>query len=410
MKKGKIKTIAIIAGIILIALVGYSMFSDKSKPEIQAETLKVKKGEVTTMVTATGTVEPLNEVEVGTQVSGEVEKIHVDYNSVVKKGQLLAELDKTNLKAALLQARATYNNAVNERDFYQKIYNRQKLLFENKVISQADYDEALYNLNKSKSTVVQSSSNLTEAKTNLSYADIYSPIDGVVLSREIDEGQTVAASFETPTLFTIARDLKKMQVEADVDEADIGGVVEGQRVGFTVDAYQGETFMGTVSQVRLDPTVTSNVVTYTVVIEAENPELKLKPGLTATISIYTLELKDVLTIEAKAVNFQPNMELLMQYFDQEEITMEPPSDRPKPPSDDVNIVWTKSSNGIKPTEVKLGASDGINVQVLEGVSQGDELVYGLKTVSNGGLDEVESSGSPFMPKPPGRNNDKKKEN
>jgi len=410
MKKRKIKTIAIITGIILIALVGYSMFSGKSKPEIQAETLKVKKGEVTTMVTATGTVEPLNEVEVGTQVSGEVEKIHVDYNSVVKKGQLLAELDKTNLKAALLQARATYNNAVNERDFYQKIYNRQKLLFENKVISQADYDEALYNLNKSKSTVVQSSSNLTEAKTNLSYADIYSPIDGVVLSREIDEGQTVAASFETPTLFTIARDLKKMQVEADVDEADIGGVVEGQRVGFTVDAYQGETFMGTVSQVRLDPTVTSNVVTYTVVIEAENPELKLKPGLTATISIYTLELKDVLTIEAKAVNFQPNMELLMQYFDQEEITMEPPSDRPKPPSDDVNIVWTKSSNGIKPTEVKLGASDGINVQVLEGVSQGDELVYGLKTVSNGGLDEVESSGSPFMPKPPGRNNDKKKEN
>ena len=410
MKKRKIKTIAIITGIILIALVGYSMFSGKSKPEIQAETLKVKKGEVTTMVTATGTVEPLNEVEVGTQVSGEVEKIHVDYNSVVKKGQLLAELDKTNLKAALLQARATYNNAVNERDFYQKIYNRQKLLFENKVISQADYDEALYNLNKSKSTVVQSSSNLTEAKTNLSYADIYSPIDGVVLSREIDEGQTVAASFETPTLFTIARDLKKMQVEADVDEADIGGVVEGQRVGFTVDAYQGETFMGTVSQVRLDPTVTSNVVTYTVVIEAENPELKLKPGLTATISIYTLELKDVLTIEAKAVNFQPNMELLMQYFDQEEITMEPPSDRPKPPSDDVNIVWTKASNGIKPTEVKLGASDGINVQVLEGVSQGDELVYGLKTVSNGGLDEVESSGSPFMPKPPGRNNDKKKEN
>ena len=206
MKKRKIKTIAIITGIILIALVGYSMFSGKSKPEIQAETLKVKKGEVTTMVTATGTVEPLNEVEVGTQVSGEVEKIHVDYNSVVKKGQLLAELDKTNLKAALLQARATYNNAVNERDFYQKIYNRQKLLFENKVISQADYDEALYNLNKSKSTVVQSSSNLTEAKTNLSYADIYSPIDGVVLSREIDEGQTVAASFETPTLFTIARD------------------------------------------------------------------------------------------------------------------------------------------------------------------------------------------------------------
>ncbi|MDF0709084.1 efflux RND transporter periplasmic adaptor subunit [Flagellimonas okinawensis] len=410
MKNRKIKTLVIVAGIILIAVVGYSMFSGKSQSEVQAKTLKVIKGEVTTMVTATGTVEPLNEVEVGTQVSGEVEKIYVDFNSEVNKGQLLAELDKTNLKAALLQARATYNNAVNERDYYQKIYNRQKVLYENKVISQADYDEALYNLKKSKSTVVQSSSNLTEAKTNLGYADIYSPIDGVVLSREIDEGQTVAASFETPTLFTIAKDLKKMQVEADVDEADIGGVVEGQRVVFTVDAYQGETFTGTVIQVRLDPTVESNVVTYTVVIEAANPELKLKPGLTATISIYTLELKDILTIEAKAVNFQPNMDLLMQYFDQQGIAMAPPSDRPTPPSEDVNIVWTKSSNGIKPQEVKLGASDGVNLQVLEGLSEGDELVYSLKAVSNGETDDTASSGSPFMPKPPGRDNDKKEDN
>ncbi|SDQ97990.1 efflux RND transporter periplasmic adaptor subunit [Flagellimonas zhangzhouensis] len=410
MKNKKFKFIAIIAGVILVAVIGYSILSGKAQSEVKAETLKAQKGEVTTMVTATGTVEPLNEVEVGTQVSGEVEKIYVDFNSEVKKGQLLAELDKTNLKAALLQAQATYNNAVNEKDYYQKIYDRQKVLFENKVISTADYDEALYNLNKSKSTVVQSSSNLTEAKTNLGYADIYSPIDGVVLSREIDEGQTVAASFETPTLFTIAKDLKKMQVEADVDEADIGGVIEGQRVGFTVDAYQGETFAGTVTQVRLDPTVESNVVTYTVVIEAENPELKLKPGLTATISIYTLELKDVLTIEAKAVNFQPNMDLLMKYYEQQDIAMSPPSDRPKPPSENITVVWSKTSSGIQPKEIKLGASDGVNVQVVEGLSEGDELVYSLKEISNAEVAEEASTGSPFMPKPPGRNNDKKKEN
>jgi len=410
MKNRKFRSIIVIVLVVVVAVIGYSVLSKKGETKVQVETTKVKKGEVITLVTATGTVEPLNEVEVGTQVSGEVEKIYVDFNSEVKKGQLLAELDKTNLKAALLQAQATYDNAVNERDFYQKIYDRQKVLFENRVISQAEYDEALYNLNKSKSTVVQSSSNLTEAKTNLGYADIYSPIDGVVLSREIDEGQTVAASFETPTLFTIARDLKKMQVEADVDEADIGGVMEGQRVQFTVDAYQGESFMGTVTQVRLDPTVESNVVTYTVVIEADNPELKLKPGLTATISIYTMELKDVLTIEAKAVNFQPNLEVLRQYQEQQGIVVRPEMDRPRPASQNTTIVWGLASSGLEPREVVLGASDGINVQVLEGLSEGDELVYSLKVVGNGKPEEMPSAGSPFMPKPPGRNNDRKSEN
>ncbi|WP_446051763.1 efflux RND transporter periplasmic adaptor subunit, partial [Zobellia laminariae] len=291
--------------IVILAIVAYSFINGGDEVIIEAKTIAAKKGDVTTMVTATGTIEPITQVEVGTQVSGVVEKIYVDYNSTVTEGQLIAELDKTNLKASKTQAQAAYDNAVSQRDYMKTIYDRQKTLYDNQVISKSDFDDAVYNYQTAKGTVIQRFSDLQEAKTNLGYANIYSPIDGVVLSRDIDEGQTVAASYSTPTLFTIAQDLKEMQVEADVDEADIGVVKEGQRVSFTVDAYQGKVFEGIVTQVRLDPTVTSNVVTYTVVIKADNPDLQLKPGLTATISIYTLELKDVLSVEAKAINFKP---------------------------------------------------------------------------------------------------------
>lgn len=301
---------------IILAIVAFTFLKGNDDIIIEAKTIEAKKANVTTIVTATGTIEPITQVEVGTQVSGVVEKIYVDYNSVVKQGQLIAELDKTNLNAAATQAQAAYDNALSQRDYMEIIYNRQKSLYENQVISKSDYEDAFYNFQTAKGTLTQRLSDLQKAKTNLSYANIYSPINGVVLSRAIDEGQTVAASLSTPTLFTIAQDLKEMQVEADVDEADIGQVKEGQRVEFTVDAYIGETFNGVVTQVRLDPTVTSNVVTYTVVIKADNPDLKLKPGLTATISIYTLELKDVLTAEAKAINFKPERDLLAIYNQQ----------------------------------------------------------------------------------------------
>ena len=274
----KTKRNIIIGGIVLVvlAIVAYGYIKSEDAIVIEATTVLAKKADVTTMVTATGTIEPITQVEVGTQVSGVVEKIYVDYNSVVKEGQLIAELDKTNLRASLTQAQASYDNAVNQRNYMQTIYERQKTLYDNQVISKSDFDDAKYNYETAKGTVIQRLSDLQSSRTNLSYADIFAPIDGVVLSRAIDEGQTVAASFSTPTLFTIAQDLKEMQVEADVDEADIGQVKEGQRVTFTVDAYIGETFEGIVTQVRLDPTVTSNVVTYTVVIKADNPDLKLK--------------------------------------------------------------------------------------------------------------------------------------
>lgn len=395
----------IIGGIsvIVLALVAYSFIGSNDTAVIEAKTVAAKKGNVTTMVTATGTIEPTNQVDVGTQVSGVVEKIYVDYNSVVTEGQLIAELDKTNLKAAQTQAQASYDNAVSQRNYLQTIYERQKTLYDNQVISKSDFDDAVYNYETAKGTVIQRLSDLQSAKTNLGYANIYSPINGVVLSRAIEEGQTVAASYSTPTLFTIAEDLKEMQVEADVDEADIGEVKDGQRVSFTVDAYQGQEFEGVVTQVRLDPTITSNVVTYTVVIKADNPDLKLKPGLTATISIYTLELKNVLSVEAKAINFKPTPPEMMAYNEQQNISVDRPKDGPRPTEDGATKVWVLEANGaISPKEVTLGASDGVQVQILDGISENDKLVYSLKsentetTASSGAKDE-----SPFMPQRPG---------
>ncbi len=385
--------------VIILAIAAFTFLKGDNAVIIEAKTVAAKKANVTTMVTATGTIEPTNQVDVGTQVSGVVEKIYVDYNSEVKEGQLIAELDKTNLKASLTQSQAAYDNAVSQRNYMKTIYDRQKSLFDNQVISKSDFDDAEYNYQTAKGTVTQRYSDLQSARTNLGYANIYSPIDGVVLSRAIDVGQTVAASFSTPTLFTIAQDLKEMQVEADVDEADIGYVKNGQRVEFTVDAYIGETFEGVVTQVRLDPTVTSNVVTYTVVIKADNPDLKLKPGLTATISIYTLELKDVLTAEAKAINFKPEREILATYNQQHELEANN-SKR----SRENTILWVlEADNSITPKTVTLGASDGVNVQILSGISEGDKLVYSLKGVSKSEAGTAEKSESPFMPQRPGGN-------
>lgn len=389
----------IIGGLILVvlAVVGYNFLNSGDAIVIEAKTVTAKKANVTTMVTATGTIEPITQVEVGTQVSGVVEKIYVDYNSEVKEGQLIAELDKTNLKASLTQSQAAYDNAVSQRNYTQTICERQKTLYENQVISKSDFDDAQYNFQTAKGTVTQRLSDLQSARTNLGYANIYSPIDGVVLSRAIDEGQTVAASYSTPTLFSIAQDLKEMQVEADVDEADIGEVKNGQRVTFTVDAYIGETFEGVVTQVRLDPTVTSNVVTYTVVIKADNPDLKLKPGLTATISIYTLELNDVLTAEAKAINFKPEAEALATYNTQHNL----PSNTANIAKDETTL-WVLTKNGsITPKVVSLGASDGVNVQILSGINEGEKLVYNLKGVSKAEAGPAGTNESPFMPQRPG---------
>ncbi|MBZ9631589.1 efflux RND transporter periplasmic adaptor subunit [Salegentibacter sp. LM13S] len=405
MKTKKAKILLSVSLIVILLISAYYILNTDNEPSFIVETVPVKRGEINTLVTATGTIEPLTKVAVGTQVSGEVEKIYADYNSEVKKGQLLAELDKTNLKAALGQAQASYENALNEKEYYGNIFKRQQGLYEEEVISRADFEEATYNYNLAKTQVTQSLSNLQEAKTNLGFADIYSPIDGVVLSKEVDEGQTVAASFETPTLFTIAKDLRQMQVEASVDEADIGNVKEGQRVTFTVDAYQGETFEGIVTQVRLSPIEQESVITYTVVIKAQNPDLKLKPGLTATVVIYTLELNEVLTIEAKALNFKPNPNQLIEYNEQYITGEKQPREIPETSQEDMVIVWKHTEdNRILPEKIEVGASDGINTEVVSGLSEGDKLVYNLKTNANRGVRK--ESSSPFMPTPPGNNKNK----
>lgn len=412
MKKFNKKSILIGSAVLVVAMVLiYFFFIKKETLKVVVETVKVEKGDISTVVTATGTIQPTKQVAVGTQVSGVVKKIYVDFNSKVKAGQLIAELDKTNLIASVSQAKANYNNALNEVNYQEKIFTRQAGLFKNKSISQNDYDEALYKLNNVKGSLEQSKYDLNKMETNLGYADIYSPIDGVVLSKAVDVGQTVAASFSTPTLFTIAEDLREMQVEVNVDEADIGNVKIGQRVTFTVDAYQGEEFSGTVTQVRMNATTTSNVVTYKVIVKADNPDEKLLPGLTATISIYTLELKDVLTVSSQAFNFNPDMQMLKSYnaqFSGETSSdgpkMGPPSEKKQPTSDKhQKTLWVKDSKGIHPVQVTVGNNDGINTEIISGLKLGDEVAISIAYQVKGMVAQKEgSSESPFMPKPPGK--------
>ncbi|KUJ60036.1 hemolysin D [Flavobacteriaceae bacterium CRH] len=397
-KKSKIT----LASILVTIAIGTTIYSFTNKKEVlQVETVHVRNGNISNIVTATGTIEATKQVEVGTQVSGVVQKIYVDYNSTVKAGQLIAELDKENLEEVLQQAKSAYNVALQDQNYKQVIYDRQYSLYKANVISKADYQEALFNLNTAKGTAQQQNSNLRKAQTNLGYANIYSPIDGVVLSKDVDEGQTVAASYSTPTLFTIAKDLKQMQVEANVDEADIGAVKEGQRVTFMVDAFPEQEFSGSVTQVRLNSTVTSNVVTYTVIIKADNPEEKLKPGLTATVSIYTMELKDVMTLEAKAFAFEPDMTLLNEFNKSKNGEA---STRKMDSSTDKNVktIWVKYNDGIHQQQVVVGKNDGINYEIISGLSQANQIITALRKEKSVTQETSGSSSSPFMPKPPGK--------
>lgn len=358
--------------------------------ESRYQTETVTRAPLSASVTATGTIEPILQVEVGTQVSGIIAKIYADYNSVVKKGELLAVLDKTVLESELASRKSDLASSENEYEYQVKNYTRIKQLYEKKLVSESDYETASYQYQKARNSFDRSRSDLVKAQTNLSYATICSPIDGVVLSRTVDEGQTVAASFNTPTLFTIANDLTKMQVVADVDEADIGKVTEGQKVTFQVDAFPDENFEGVVTQVRLEPTTTSNVVTYEVIIDAPNPTLKLKPGLTANITIYILQKENVLSVPVKALNL---------HLDTTENTMDI--------AGSTRQVWVRKGNQIEKRVVEIGVSDGIRTEILSGLNENDSLITG---VSQAVTQEVsEASGteaterSPFMPTPPGAN-------
>jgi HlyD family secretion protein len=434
-----IVVLAVLAGIGF----GVKTFFFDAKAENAAGPLvsvKVTQTTISTTISATGTLEPVDQVEVGTQVSGDIAKINVDFNSKVKKGQIIAELDKSKLKATLTQAEIAYKSAENDFKFKESTYNRVKKLSESNSASAVELETAEYNMNSAKLAVERSQNEVNQARLNLSYATIKSPIDGVVLKRAVEVGQTVAASMSTPTLFVIAKDLSQMKVMADVDEADIGQVKQGQKVTFTVDAFQNDTFNGTVQEVRLNPTTTSNVVTYTVVITAENPDQKLLPGMTATCTIVTQEITDAIAIPVKALKFTPadgtpmaeppkgmrppHGEFGDSTFakgdfpkgDFKKGDFPPPgmgggapgkfgppksfkkrSDGKKPSG---NLVWVSIDGKAAPRPVKTGISDGVNIQILKGLSVGDSVVVSQETVT--ATKEKSSASSPFMPSPPGK--------
>lgn len=348
------------------------------------------KQDIVNSVTATGTIEPVTSVDVGTQVSGVISKLYVDYNSVVKAGEVIAELDRTNLMSELSSAQASLKSAQSELDYQKTNYERYKALYDKGLISANDFEQARLSYVQAQQKTQQQKESVKKAQTNLGYATITSPIDGVVLSKEVEEGQTVASSFSTPTLFKIARDLTDMRVIADVDEADIGDVKEGQRVTFTVDAFPDDTFEGQVTQVRQEATTESNVVTYEVVISAPNDDLKLKPGLTANVVIFTMEAKDVLAVPSKALRFTPREAMLN-------------SDETITDTDAKEKVWVKEGSNLKAVAVETGMTNGTLTQITKGLKPGTHVLTEVNAMQVEAEGEQQNS-NPFMPRPRSRKN------
>ena len=389
----KNKKLWIILGVAVVAIVAYLLLSGgKKKQTVSFATAKVERTNIQNTITATGTIEPVTSVTVGTQVSGIVSRLYVDYNSVVKKGQVIAELDKTNLISELNAQRANLTSAQSALNYQQSNYNRYKTLYDKGLVSADEFESARLQYQQASQQVASARESVQRAQTNLGYATITSPIDGVVLNKAVEEGQTVAASFNTPELFTIAQDLTDMRVIADIDEADIGGVSEGQRVAFTVDAFPDDQFEGRVTQVRQQATTESNVVTYEVVISAPNVDLKLKPGLTANVTIFTLEKNGVLCVPAKALRFMPVEALLEK--DQTIDDVESPTK-----------VWTLEGNVFKAHAVETGTTNGLLTEIVSGVSEGTEVLTDF-SLSGGEEPEDDQARNPFMPGRP-RNNNKK---
>lgn len=390
--KKSVKITLIVVAVMAAAVAAWFLCRPKPPMPPKYEATTVKRGSLQNSVTATGTVEPVTQVEVGTQVSGIVSHLYADYNSVVKKGQLIAELDKTNLLNDLASKKSNLAVSKTEYEYQQKNYDRTKTLYDKQLVSESDYETAYYNYNKAKNNYDIAKIQLATSETNLSYATIYSPIDGVVLSRAVEEGQTVNAGMNTPTLFNIAADLTDMRVIADVDEADIGDVRDGQRVSFTVDAYPTVVFEGSVRQVRQEATTTSNVVTYEVVISAPNPDLKLKPGMTANITIYTLERDGVLLVPTKALKFTPS--------DGGDDTIIDCTAQHK--------LWLLEPGTVRAVAVEIGEAAGSQTEIVSGVDEGALVATGIASATATEAVEPTANGerSPFMPGPPGSNKKK----
>jgi len=406
----KKKTLIVIVTVAVIAIVAILALKPLSKKEtvMGFNTVKVERGNISNTVTATGTIQALRTVNVGTQVSGILQHLYVDFNDNVKQGQLLARLDETPLKTQLDQSQSALNQAQAQLNYQEATYSRLKVLYDKKLISQSDYDQAVFNYENSKGSLSNAKSALARAKVNLDYATITSPINGVVLNRAVEEGQTVAASFSTPTLFTIVNDLTRMEVQTSVDEADIGKIANGQRVEFTVDAYSDMKFEGSVSQVRLQPVTTNNVVTYVVILDAPNPDKKLMPGMTASATIYVEEKTNTLTLSGKTLRFTPDKAYMAKMFEK----MKSSGTMPKMPAGGppagampqtaasgqsmqgfpaggmmpgamnndpkTKTVWLKDDKmGLRPAMIKIGIDNGSNIEILSGLKEGDEVVVSV---------------------------------
>ena len=364
MKKRTKIILAVLALLIIAGII--TTVANKGKNEvINFQTTQVEPGDISTTITATGTIEPVKTVDVGTQVSGIVKRLYVDYNSVVRRGQVIAELDRTNLLSDLTSAQAHLRTAQIELDYQKKNYARFAELKQKDLVSLSEYDIALENYRKAQESVRIAQQDVARAKTNLGYATVYSPIDGVVISKSVEEGQTVASSFSTPSICRIAKDLTDMQCIAKVDEADIGEVREGQRVTFTVDAYPDDVFSGSVKQVRQNPVTTNNVVTYEVVISAPNADFKLKPGLTANITIYTMERSGVMSVPAAALRFTPEPSVFGKKYVIKDTTAE-------------HKLWTLDGNVLTAHKVEIGVTDGTRTEVIGGMKEGSTVIQSFE--------------------------------
>ncbi|MGB2579777.1 HlyD family secretion protein [Elusimicrobium simillimum] len=351
------KKALVLAPVVIIILI--IIFSGGEK--MYYETAAITKGSIKEVVEASGTINPVAQTEVGTQVSGTIYKMYVDYNTPVKMGQLLAEIDPATLKQQVLQQEASLMKTQSELANSQRTYDRYKELYKENFVSKSELDQAETTYLTNKASTIQAQASLEKAKTDLAYTKITSPVDGIVISRSVDLGQTVAASFNTPTLFLVAQDLTKMQIEVKVSEADIIKVEEGQDVTFTIDGYPTANFKGKVNQVRLSPETVQGMVAYTVVILVDNPELKLKPGMTANVTIVTQQKEDVLLAPNAALRYSPKAST-EKYRSQG--------------------IWLLTKNGPERIDIKTGIMDDKNTEIMSGdISEGEEAIISESTTA-----------------------------
>lgn len=406
----KKKLIYSISFILLATIAFIYLKSDNKNADVNFTTAKALRGRIAKSVTATGTIEPSDTVSVGAQVSGVVKKVLVDYNTVVRKGQLLAQVDPSILTAQYDASKASVSIAKSNLTLQQSNYERQNKLYNIGAISQAEYQSSLNLYNDAKAALENANAQLQVANKLLSYTNIYSPVNGVVLNRNVSEGQTIASSFNAPVLFVIAKDLTKMQVNASVDEADIGGVRSGQEVTFTVDAFPNDVFKGTVLEIRLEPSVSANVVTYTTKINVDNSQMKLKPGMTASINIYIEEDSNALLIPVRAVNVTPDSSELKGYKiitakrNKQTIDarpLHPETGSASGPGTAIAqgrnaFIWIRKGDTLSEKRIVTGLSDDLNTQVISGLSEGEEVITGIQSGKTKAKED-KNQRSPFMP-------------